>query len=142
MMRERARTAVRGLARLAARGALVLEAGGTQSYRPVDEIGPGMTVLLSAGERVPVDAIVDKGRSEIDCSLVNGESRPQPVAAGALLQAGTLNLTGPLTITATATAKSSFLAEMMRMMETAEQAAPHTGGSPTARRASTHRWSI
>jgi Cu2+-exporting ATPase len=60
------------------------------------------------------------GRSEIDCSLVTGESLPRPAGEGALLQAGTLNLTGPLTVTATAAAKDSFLAEMMRMMEVAE----------------------
>src|SRR5262249_30272008 len=39
---------------------------------------------------------------------------------GVELQAGTLNLTGPLTIVATAAAKDSFLAEMVRMMEAAE----------------------
>ena len=120
MMRERARVAVAGLARLAARGALVLEPDGTQVYRPLEEMAPGMSLLLAAGERVPVDARVVSGRSEIDCSLVTGESLPRPAGEGALLQAGTLNLTGPLTVTATAAAKDSFLAEMMRMMEAAE----------------------
>jgi Cu2+-exporting ATPase len=120
MMRERARTAVAGLARIAARGALVLQADGTQRYLPVNEIAPGMAILLTAGERVPVDARVANGQSELDCSLVSGESVPQPVAAGSILQAGTLNLTGPLTIVATAAARDSFLAEMTRMMEAAE----------------------
>jgi Cu2+-exporting ATPase len=120
VMRERARVAVKGLARLAARGAAVLEVDGTLSYRPLDEIAPGMSLVLAAGERVPVDARVSKGRSEIDCSLVTGESAPQPVGEGALLQAGTLNLTGPLTVVTTAAAKDSFLAEMVRMMEAAE----------------------
>jgi P-type Cu2+ transporter len=120
MMRERARTAVTGLARLAARGTLVLQADGTRQYLPVEQIVPGMTVLLAAGERVPVDARVAAGRSELDCSLVSGESAPQPVGEGAMLQAGTLNLTGPLTIVAVAAAKESFLAEMTRMMEAAE----------------------
>jgi Cu2+-exporting ATPase len=120
MMRERARVAVAGLARLAARGALVLQSDGKQAYRPLEEIAPGMSLLLAAGERVPVDARVVSGRSEIDCSLVTGESLPRPADEGTLLQAGTLNLTGPLTVTAIATAKDSFLAEMMRMMEAAE----------------------
>lgn len=120
MMRERARTAVKGLARLAARGALVVHDDGTHSYLPVGEIRPGMTILLPAGERVPVDAEVTQGQSEIDCSLVSGESLPRPAIAGSALSAGTLNLTGPLTIVATAAAKDSFLAEMVRMMEAAE----------------------
>ncbi len=120
LMRERARTAVKGLARLAARGALVAQPDGSNAYLPVGDIRIGMTVLLAAGERVPVDGRVASGRSDIDRSLVSGESEPVPVAAGALLQAGTLNLTGPLTLTATATARDSFLAEMMRLMESAE----------------------
>lgn len=121
MMRERARVAVKGLARLAARGALVQQADGSQTYLPVEEIKPGMTILLAAGERVPVDAVVTQGLSELDVSLVTGESVPQPAQPGADLRAGTLNLTGPLMITASAAANGSFLAEMLRMMEAAEQ---------------------
>ena len=120
LMRERARTAVKGLAQLAARGALVAQPDGRNAYLPVSEIQVGMTILLAAGERVPVDGRVVSGQSDIDRSLVTGESAPVPVANGAVLQAGTLNLTGPLTLVATAVARDSFLAEMMRLMETAE----------------------
>ena len=55
VMRDRARAAVIGLARLAPRGALVVDADGTRDYRPVEEIEPGMRVLVAAGERIPVD---------------------------------------------------------------------------------------
>lgn len=120
VMRERARQAVRGLARLSPRGALVLRDDGSRFYLPVDEIEPGMTILLAAGERVPVDARVIKGTSELDLSLVSGESTPRRAGEGTVLQAGVLNLTAPLTIAATTTAKDSFLAEMVRMMEAAE----------------------
>ncbi len=120
LMRERARTAVKGLARLASRGALVQRPDGTRDYLPVSEIATGMIILLAAGERVPVDARVISGRSDIDRSLLTGESVPVPVSDGTPLQAGTLNLTGPLTIVATAVAKDSFLAEMMRLMDAAE----------------------
>jgi len=120
VMRARARTAVTGLARLAPRGALVFYSDGSQNFVPVNEIKPGMTMLLAAGDRIPVDARVIAGRSEIDCSLISGESAPQAATAGSYLQAGTLNLTGPLTLVATAAAENSFLADMIRMMEAAE----------------------
>lgn len=120
MMRERARVAVKGLARLAARGAMVVQADGAQVYLPVNEIQVGMTIMLAAGDRVPVDATVVKGTSELDVSLVSGESVPLTATLGADLRAGTLNLTAPLTIAATANAGNSFLAEMVRMMEAAE----------------------
>jgi Cu2+-exporting ATPase len=119
VMRERASTAVEGLARLAARGATVRQAGGTH-YLPVEDIQPGMILLLAAGDRVPVDSRVVAGRSELDASLVSGESLPRPVAAGSLLQAGTLNTGGPIEIEATATADASFLAEMTRLVASAD----------------------
>ncbi|MET3838268.1 heavy metal translocating P-type ATPase [Bradyrhizobium sp. OAE829] len=121
VMRERARLAVKGLARLSARGALVVQADGTQAYLPVSDIRVGTTLMLVAGERVPVDATVIRGASELDVSLVSGEHTPLPATIGSQLRAGTLNLTGPLTIVATATAENSFLGEMLRMMEAAEQ---------------------
>ncbi|MDH4991290.1 cation-translocating P-type ATPase [Aquamicrobium lusatiense] len=120
VMRNKARAAVAGLARLSPRGALVLFGDGTRDYRPIAEIEPGMRLLVAAGERIPVDAKVVQGASDLDCSLVNGESAPLAVAAGAEIQAGTLNLTGPLTLEATRPASTSFLAEMMRLMEAAE----------------------
>jgi len=120
VMRDKARAAVLGLAKLAPRGAIVLSADGSREYRQVSDIEPGMRVLVAAGERVPVDARVERGASDIDCSLVTGESQPQAVAPGAMVRAGTLNLTGALTIEATARAADSFLAEMLRMMEAAE----------------------
>jgi len=120
VMRGKARSAVLGLARLAPRGAVVVTAGGSREYRPVTEIEPGDRLLIAAGERIPVDARVAGGASDLDCSLVSGESRPQPVGPDSAVRAGTLNLTGPLTLEATARAGDSFLAEMMRMMEAAE----------------------
>ncbi len=120
LMRERARVAVKGLARLSARGATVERADGARAYLPIEDLRPGLTLLVAAGERIPVDARVLSGTSDLDRSLVTGESRPEPVAPGAQLQAGTLNLTGPLRLEATAAAKDSFLSEMLRLMEAAE----------------------
>ncbi len=120
VMRERARTAVKGLARFAARGAHVVHGDGRQEYLPLAEIAPGMTLMVAAGERIPVDGEIIAGQSDIDCSLVNGESLPREAGPGTAVEAGTLNLTGPVTMRARAAAKDSFLAEMVRLMEAAE----------------------
>jgi len=119
VMRERARSAVAGLARLAPAGATIIR-DGRPLYVPVSEIEPDVMVLIAAGDRIPVDGVVDQGVSELDCSLVSGESAPRKAAAGDAVQAGVMNLTGPLTVRATARAEDSFLAEMVRMMEAAE----------------------
>ncbi|AFL52427.1 Cu2+-exporting ATPase [Sinorhizobium fredii] len=120
MMRGRARTAISGLARLSPRGATVVHPDGSREYRAVDEIRPGERLIVAAGERIPVDGRVLSGTSDLDRSVVNGESSPTVVATGDTVQAGTLNLTGPLTLEATAAARDSFIAEIIGLMEAAE----------------------
>ena len=119
-MRERARSAVAGLAKLAPLGATLALDDGQTRYLPLDEIEPGNAILLAAGDRIPVDGVIEHGNSEVDTSLVSGESVPQPVRPGTAVQAGSMNLTGPVRMRATARAEQSFLAEMVRMMEAAE----------------------
>jgi len=120
VMREKARNTVSGLGRLAAYGATIITPDGSRTYVATEDLEPGMTILLRPGDRIPVDAVVLEGRSDIDVALATGESRPEQVIVGSRLRAGTLNLTGPLTICATASSRDSFLAEMMRLMEAAE----------------------
>ncbi|WP_408913590.1 cation-translocating P-type ATPase [Brucella pseudogrignonensis] len=120
LMRARARSAVRGLAQLSPRGAVVIGDNDERNYLPVNEIRPGMRIILAAGERVPVDAKVEDGRSELDCAIASGESDAVPVGPGSDIRAGTMNLSAPLVIRATAEAKDSFLAEMVRLMDVAE----------------------
>ncbi len=120
VMRDRARAAISGLARLSPRGAMVVAADGSREYRSVEEIKPGDQIAIAAGERVPVDGMVESGASDLDVSIVNGESAPRPVKAGDAVQAGTLSLTGSLVLRATAAAKDSFLSEVIALMEAAE----------------------
>jgi Cu2+-exporting ATPase len=121
MMRDRARAGVAALLKQSAPGALVRAPDGSTEYRPIDSIAPGMTLLVAAGDRVPVDGLVLEGASAIDRSLVTGESLPEAVTAGSRLLAGTLNLDAPLAVKATAVGEASFLAQVIRLMETAEQ---------------------
>lgn len=120
VMRAKARTAVGDLAKLTPLGATVEHEDGTSEYIPIGAIRPGMTVLVAAGERVPVDGRVLSGTSELDRSLVTGESAPAAIAVGAAVEAGTLNLSTPVRLQTTATADGSFLAEMVRLMNAAE----------------------
>jgi P-type Cu2+ transporter len=125
VMREKARSAVAGLAKLAPRGATVIDPDGQRRYVPIAEIERGETILVAAGYRIPVDGIVTEGASDLDCSLVSGEAAPRYAGPGATVQAGLMNLTGPLTVRTTARAENSFLAEMVRMMEAAEGGRAH-----------------
>ena len=82
VMREKARAAVRGLTRLAPRGATIVRDDGSRDYLPLTEIEPGMRILLAAGDRVPVDGVVEEGTSDLDCAIATGESAPQRCRAG------------------------------------------------------------
>ena len=121
VMRDRARAGVAALLKQSAPGATVRSPDGTTEYRPIDSIAPGMTILVPAGSRIPVDGLVLEGSSAIDRSLVTGESLPEAVAPGGQLLAGTLNLDAPLAMKATAVGEASFLASVIRLMEAAEQ---------------------
>jgi P-type Cu2+ transporter len=120
LMRDHARSAVLGLAKMTARGGTVIGPDGGLNYVPVDEIEPGMMLRIAPGERIPADGRVVRGASDLDRSLVTGESAPVAISVNSGIEAGTLNLTGPLDISATRKADESFLAEVMQMMEAAE----------------------
>lgn len=121
MMREKARSAVSSLLSLNATGATIINEDGERQFLPVAEIRPGMTVLVVAGERVPVDGVVIGGTSDIDRSIVTGESLPEKSSQGTKLEAGVMNLTSPLQIRVTAIGHKTFLGEVISLMETAEQ---------------------
>ena len=121
VMRDRARAAVSGLVRLSPRGAVRINEDGGREYVAIGQIEPGMELVIAPGDRIPVNATVIDGVSELDCSLATGESAARNISPGAEILAGTHNLSGPLIIRATAAAKDSFLAEMVGLMEAAEQ---------------------
>ncbi|MBN8998375.1 MAG: heavy metal translocating P-type ATPase, partial [Rhizobiales bacterium] len=122
LMRERARSGIANLTRIAARGAMRVGEDGASDFVAVDEIRPGMLLDVAAGERFPVDGILlDSEASDIDRSLVTGESLPVAVRGGDAVEAGALNLSAPVRFAATADADHSLIREMMRLMEAAEQ---------------------
>ena len=120
VMREKARAAINGLARLAPRGALLMMPDGSRRYIAVEEIAVGDELSIAAGERIPVDGIVVSGESDVDLSIVTGESSPVAIAAGSEVNSGAMNLTGSLVFRATKSARNSLLAEIIGLMEAAE----------------------
>jgi Cu2+-exporting ATPase len=85
------------------------------------QLRPGDHILVSRGEKIPADGLIIKGRSELDVSLVTGESAPHFVESDDTVFAGTLNLIHPLTIKVSASGENTLLAEIVRLMEAAEE---------------------
>ncbi len=120
-IRGKARSAAENLMAMRASSATVIDPDGSQRRVAAAQVEPGMLVAVAAGERIPVDGTVEQGQSDVDTALVTGESVPRTVTAGTEVFAGTLNLNGALRVRVTSTEDSTLLAEIVNLMEAAEQ---------------------
>ncbi len=116
-----ARSAAQELAALEVPRALVL-VDGAEVTKPIGEVAAGDIVLVRPGGRMPVDGVVIEGTSEVDRSLLTGESLPVFAGIGSAVSAGEVNLTGPLTLRVTAAGKDSSLHRMADLVAVAEAA--------------------
>ncbi|PLX37478.1 MAG: copper-translocating P-type ATPase [Hyphomicrobiales bacterium] len=121
-MRRRTRSFAENLATLRAETATKKSADGVLRDVPLSKVDPGDIVLVRPGERVSVDGIIETGTSEIDQSLVTGETALAAVKAGERVYAGTLNGSGALEIRVSAAATGTLLDEVTKLLETASQA--------------------
>ena len=123
--RGRARAVGEHLLSLSAAAVTVLADDGTTTVMPPDQVRAGMTVLAALGERVAVDGEVTDGTSDVDRSLISGETLPVAIQPGDAIEAGSLNISGPLKIRVTASGEDTLLAGIVRLMEDAEQSKSH-----------------
>ncbi|MDO8377933.1 heavy metal translocating P-type ATPase [Phenylobacterium sp.] len=120
-LRSRARSAAADLLAMQAPSATVLDAAGAQHRKPLSEVAVGDLILVRPGERIPVDAHVESGRSELDNALLTGETRPIAVRPGQVCRAGGLNLWGTLTLQALARSDDSAVAAIARLVDAGAQ---------------------
>ncbi len=102
--KRKASIAVRGMAALAPQLARLYDDSGTELSKnmiPVQKIQPGQLLQVLPGERLPLDGIVQEGKSEVDQSMLTGEPTPVVMNPGDLVMAGTINLNGSLIIEVT-----------------------------------------
>jgi Cu2+-exporting ATPase len=121
-MRRRTRAVAGNLAALKAETATRLSDTGEIAEVPVAAIRPGDIVLLRPGDRCAVDGAVIEGRSEIDQSLITGETLHVTATHGTAVYAGSVNMSGTLRIRVSAAAEGTLLAEVTRLLDNALQA--------------------
>ncbi len=91
---------------------------------PVEALAVGDLVEVLAGDSVPVDGVVESGASHVDESLLTGESTPIEVGPGALVHAGSANLSGVLRVRTQATGRDTRAGRLMGMIEECAQRRP------------------
>ncbi len=94
--------------------------GGELEEVPISALGAGDLLLIRPGASVPADGTVTEGASEVNESMITGESRPVKKSTGARVIAGTVNGAGSLRVTVTGTGEQTALAGIMRLVEQAQ----------------------
>ncbi|MGB7296506.1 MAG: heavy metal translocating P-type ATPase, partial [Candidatus Aminicenantales bacterium] len=111
--------AIRRLAGLQPRTAQVVR-DGREIEIPITDVQVGDLVLVRPGERIPVDGVVEDGRSSVDESMITGESMPVLKGPGDGVVGATLNKSGSFRFRATKVGKDTALAQIIRLVQEAQ----------------------
>ena len=114
--------AIRALMALRPEQARLRQADGTEQDVPIGRIRVGDQVVVRPGERIAVDGRVVSGESEVDESLLTGESRPVAKQEGASVTGGAVNGAGLLLVETVAIGAETRLAQIVRLVEGAQAA--------------------
>jgi Cu+-exporting ATPase len=119
--RERTSGAIKALLNLAPKTARRIGPDGIEEEIGLDQVVVGDRLRVRPGEKVPVDGIVEEGRSSLDEAMVTGESMPVGKAIGDKVIGGTLNQTGALVIRADKIGRDTMLARIVQMVAEAQR---------------------
>jgi Cu2+-exporting ATPase len=115
-----ANDAVRTLLELAPPRAVVLQADGTEAEVPTAEVAVGDLLLVRPGAKVPVDGVVEAGTSEVDESMVTGESLPVAKQPGEAVVGASINTAGTLRVRAVKVGSDTALAQIVELVQQAQ----------------------
>ncbi len=87
---------------------------------PIRSVKSGDTVLVKAGNKIPVDGIVLEGQSAVDESMLTGESKPVTKFNGDVVSAGTVNVNSALTLRVEGTLRDTALGRIIHLVEEAQ----------------------
>ena len=119
LMKGRASEAIKKLIGLQPKTAKVLR-DGKETEISISEVQVGDLIVVRPGERVPVDGKITEGDSEIDESMVTGESMPVHKKVGSGVIGSTINKFGTFTFQATKVGKDTVLSQIIKMVEDAQ----------------------
>ena len=117
---ERARRAIRNLLEIAPQTAERIRPDGTIQRIPAGQVRAGDRVLVRAGDTIPIDGNVVKGRSSVDQKTITGESVPVERGPGDSVYAGTVSGEGTLEIEACGPVSGSLISRIVAQVREAQ----------------------
>lgn len=121
--KSRTSDAIKELASLGAKKARVLT-NGIEVEKGIDELNVGDTVVVLANEKIPIDGVVISGKSNVDESMITGESVPVKKEKGNSVIGATINLSEKIIIEVTKLGSETMLANIIRAVEEASSEKP------------------
>lgn len=123
MMESRAKKktsdAIHHLMALQPKNARVIRNGQEQEI-PISEVQVEDVVMVRPGEKIPVDGVVQSGRTSVDEAMITGESIPVEKNIGDMVIGGTINKTGSIQFVARKIGKDTVLAQIIRLVQEAQ----------------------
>lgn len=92
---------------------------GTLEQVDPDEVGIGSVIVVQPGEKVPIDGVIEEGRTSLNTSALTGESIPREVSVGDEVISGCINMSGVLKIRTTKEFGESTVSKILDMVENA-----------------------
>lgn len=118
-LRDRAAKQVKKLLKLQPREARVIMDDSAVMV-PIEAVKPDSVIQVNPGERIPIDGVIAAGTSDVDESLLTGESLPVTKSAGDDATGGAMNLSGVLMIKTTKVGEDTFLSKMLDLVRNAQ----------------------
>lgn len=119
--RERTSGAIKALLNLAPKTARRIAVDGSEAEVPLEDVAVGDRLRVRPGEKVPVDGVVEDGRSALDESMVTGESMPVTKSVDDTVIGGTMNQSGALIIRADKVGRDTMLSRIVQMVAEAQR---------------------
>ena len=113
--------AIRALLGLAPKTARRVQEDGSEEDVPLEQVHVGDLLRVRPGEKVPVDGVVEDGRSSVDESMISGEPVPVEKEPGAKVVGATVNGTGSMLVRAERVGRDTMLSQIVRMVAAAQR---------------------
>lgn len=116
----KSRSSIKALMDIRADEASVLTDDG-EEVMDADDVEIGSTIIIRAGERVPIDSVITKGSADVDTAALTGEAIPIQVSEGDTVKSGFVVLNGVLTAKTVKLADESAAARILDLVENANE---------------------